>query len=130
MGHFAKVVNGIVTSVIAAEAEFFETFVDSSAGEWIRTSYNTRGNVYYTPGTTTPDPDQSKKLRGNYAGIGYHYNPDIVIDGINGVFYESQPYDSWVLNTETWLWEAPVPYPNDGNIYSWNETTKNWVEPV
>jgi hypothetical protein len=49
MGHFAKVLSGIVQQVIVAEPDFFQTFVDSSPGEWIQTSYNTRGNVHYAP---------------------------------------------------------------------------------
>lgn len=127
MGHFAKVVSGRVTEVIVAESDFFDTFIDSSPGDWIQTSYNTRGNVYYTPNTSTPDPDQSKKLRGNYAGIGYHYDPTVVINGVNGVFYPPNDYRGWTLNTDTWLWEPPIPYPTDGNMYYWDNDTENWV---
>ena len=67
MSHYAKVVDGKVTQVIVAEADFFETFVDSSPGEWIQTSYNTRGGVHYGPDGT---PDGGVALRANYAGIG------------------------------------------------------------
>ena len=84
MSHFAKVVNGTVTQVIVAEPEFFQTFVDTSPGDWIQTSYNTRGNVHLNDGTP---------LRGNYAGVGYTY------DYTNDVFYEPQPFPSWILNT-------------------------------
>ena len=63
MAHYAKVKNGIVETVIVAEAEFFETFVDDSPGEWIQTSYNTRGGVHYDPATGEPSEDQSKALR-------------------------------------------------------------------
>ena len=63
MAHFAKVVDGKVTQVIVAEPEFFNTFVDSSPGEWIQTSYNTRGGVHYDPNTNTPSANQSKALR-------------------------------------------------------------------
>jgi len=124
MGHFAKVVDGKVTQVIVAEPDFFDTFVDSSPGEWIQTSYNTRGNVHYMPDSNTPSEDQSKALRGNYAGIGYTY--DSAIDK----FYAPQPYPSWVLNEDTCLWEAPVPYPTDGKAYEWNEATQSWKELV
>jgi hypothetical protein len=110
MSHFAKVVNGKVTQVIVAELEFFNTFVDSSPGEWIQTSYNTFGNTH----------PEGTPLRGNYAGIGYTY------DRVNDVFYAPQPYSSWSLNEITWLWEAPVPYPADGNEYTWNEETVLW----
>lgn len=129
MGHFAKVNNGIVEQVIVADQAFFDTFVDTSPGTWIQTSYNTRGNVYYIPNTDTPDPDQSKALRANYAGIGYTYDPNYTLNGNVGVFYAPQPYPSWVLNTTTFLWEAPVAYPNDGGHYIWNEATQSW-DPI
>lgn len=122
MGHFAKVLDGKVTQVIVAEPEFFETFVDSSPGQWIQTSYNTRGGVHYNPNSNEPSADQSKALRGNYAGVGYIY------DAQNDVFYTPQPYPSWTLNQTTWLWEAPTPYPQDGKIYRWDEDTTSWVE--
>jgi len=113
MAHFAKVNNGIVQQVIVAEPEFFETFVDTSPGTWLQTSYNTIGNQHTQGGTP---------LRGNYAGIGYTY------DQANDVFYAPKPYPSWTLNQTTWLWEAPTPYPNDNKKYSWNESTTSWVE--
>ena len=120
MGHFAKVVDGTVTQVIVAEPDFFDTFVDSSPGQWIQTSYNTRGNVHYAPNSNEPDSEPA--LRGNYAGIGYTY------DTINDVFYAPRPYDSWTLSHDTWSWEAPVAYPDDGKYYTWNEENTNWVE--
>ena len=111
MAHYAKVNNSIVEQVIVAEAEFFETFVDSSPGAWIQTSYNTLGNQHTLGGTP---------LRGNYAGVGYTY------DSINDVFYAPKPYASWTLNETTWTWEAPVSYPDDGANYTWNESTTSW----
>ena len=113
MSHFAKVVDGKVTQVIVAEAEFFNTFVDSSPGTWIQTSYNTQGNQH----------PEGRPLRGNYAGIGYTY------DATNDVFYAPQPYPSWVLNSD-WTWEAPVPAPTDGKAYNWDEATTSWIEVV
>jgi hypothetical protein len=110
MSHFAKVCNGKVVQIIVAEKEFFDTFVDSSPGEWIQTSYNTYGNQH----------PEGRPLRGNYAGIGYNY------DVINDVFYAPQPFNSWILNESTWLWEAPIPMPDDDNLYIWNEEIKNW----
>jgi len=65
MGHYAKVNNGIVEQVIVAEPEFFETFVDTSPGAWIQTSYNTRGGVHYQADSNEPSADQSKALRKN-----------------------------------------------------------------
>ena len=120
MGHFAKVLNGVVQQVIVAEPDFFNTFVDSSPGEWIQTSYNTRGNVHYTPNTN--EPSGNPALRGNYAGIGYIY------DRTNDVFYPPKPFDSWSISVETnWLWNPPVPYPDDGKLYKWVEATTEWV---
>ena len=60
MAHYAKVVDGKVTNVIVAEAEYFDTFVDDSPGTWVQTSYNTRGGVHYKPNSDTPSDDQSK----------------------------------------------------------------------
>jgi hypothetical protein len=119
MSHFAKVLNGKVVTVIVAEQDFFDTFIDSSPGEWIQTSYNTRGNVHYGP---DGKPDGGVALRGNYAGVGYIYDRE------NDVFYHPQPYKSWTLNKSTWLWESPVPYPSDNKTYSWDEETQSWIE--
>jgi hypothetical protein len=118
MGHFAKVVDGKVSQVIVAEPEFFDTFVDSSPGTWLQTSYNTRGGVHYGQ---DGQPDGGEALRGNYAGIGYNY------DSQNDFFYPPQPYPSWVLSPKTYSWEAPVAMPTTGGPYSWDETTKSWV---
>lgn len=93
MSHFAKVVNGIVTQVIVAEPEFFETFIDSSPGEWIQTSYNTFGGQHKLGGTP---------LRKNYAGIGFTYDKD------RDAFIPPKEDDSLVLNEETCLWEMPT----------------------
>ena len=120
MGHFAKVSNGIVTRVIVAEADFFNNFVDDSPGQWIQTSYNTRGGVHYQPNTNEPSEDQSKALRKNYAGIGYSY------DATKDAFIPPQPFNSWTLNEDTCLWDSPVAYPADGKMYKWNEEIVNW----
>ena len=114
MSHFAKILEGKVVQVIVAEKEFFDTFVDSSPGTWLQTSYNTYGNQH----------PEGRPLRGNYAGIGYTY------DATNDVFYAPQPFPSWILNNTTWLWEAPVAYPIDGKSYLWDETVQNWSEQV
>jgi hypothetical protein len=113
MAHFAKVNNGIVEQVIVAEPEFFQTFVDSSPGEWIQTSYNTHGGVHTLGGTP---------LRKNYAGIGYTY------DSQRDAFIPPKPFASWVLNDDTCLWDAPVAMPDDDKQYQWNEDTQAWVE--
>lgn len=120
MSHFAKVTDGIVQQVIVAEPEFFETFVDNSPGEWIQTSYNTRGGVHFTDGQ--PSEDQSKALRKNYAGIGFTYDRE------RDAFIPPKPFASWNLNESSCLWEAPVAYPTDGKRYAWDEPTTTWVE--
>ena len=121
MSHFAKVLNGTVVQVIAAEPDFFNTFVDSSPGEWVQTSYNTRNNVHYSP--TNGLPDSGEALRGNYAGIGYIY------DQANDVFYSPQPYPSWTISSaQNWTWTAPSPMPTDGASYNWDEANQSWVK--
>jgi len=121
MSHFAKVCDGKVIRVIVAEPEFFQTFVDDSPGEWIQTSYNTRGGKHYDPETGLEDDKPA--LRGNYAG------PGMVYDRTNDVFYNQQPFPSWTLNNTTWTWEAPTPMPvAEGKIYTWDEATVSWVE--
>jgi hypothetical protein len=112
MSHFAKVVDGKVTQVIVAEPEFFETFVDSSPGTWIQTSYRTHGNQH----------PEGRPLRGNYAGINFSY------DAQNDVFVAPKPYNSWNLNEDTWLWEAPTAMPDDDKLYNWDEETTSWKE--
>lgn len=124
MGHYAKVLDGNVVNVIVAEAEFFDNFVDSSPGVWIQTSYNTRGGVYYTPNSNTQDPDQTKALRKNFAGVGYAY------DAAKDAFVPPKPYASWTLNETTCLWEAPVSIPDPEKLYNWDEATQSWIEIV
>jgi hypothetical protein len=116
--HFAKICDGKVVQVIVAEPDFFNTFVDTSPGSWLQTSYNTRGGVHYG---ADGEPDGGVALRGNYAGIGYTY------DAANDVFYAPQPFASWILNQTAWQWEPPMTYPTDGLQYSWNEATTTWV---
>jgi len=120
MAHFAKIVDGMVTQVIVAEPEFFQNFLDSTPGQWIQTSYNTRGGIYYDPQTNQPGTDQTKALRKNYAGIGYTY------DQARDAFIAPKPFDSWVLDESSCRWFPPIPYPNDGKRYFWNEDIKNW----
>lgn len=113
MGHYAKVNNGIVEKVIAAEAEFFDNFVDNSPGQWIQTSYNTRRGEHILGGTP---------LRKNFAGIGFTYDAD------RDAFIPPQPYDSWTLNEDSCIWESPVAYPDadSDERYIWNEENQQW----
>ena len=117
MAHFAKVENGIVTQVLVVgddqESRGQEFLANDLGlgGTWIKTSYNTQGNVHSNGGTP---------LHKNYAGIGYNW------DGVG--FYAPQPFPSWTKNAETYIWEAPVAYPTDGKLYSWNEAEQTWDE--
>jgi hypothetical protein len=114
MAHYAKVENGIVTQVIVAEQEFINSGYVGEPTNWVQTSYNTNGNQH----------PENRPLRGNYAGIGFTY------DSANDVFYAPQPYPSWILNNTTWIWEAPVAYPTDGKVYTWDEAIQNWSELI
>lgn len=111
MSHFAKVENGLVTQVIVAEQNVIDTGLFGDPSLWIQTSYNTRGNTH----------PENKPLRKNYAGIGYSYDP--ILDA----FIPPKPYESWILNTETGLWEPPISHPQDGNFYEWDETNLVWI---
>jgi hypothetical protein len=117
MAHFAKVENGVVTQVVVAEEAFIATGALGDPASWFQTSYNTRGNLHYNQDGT---PSGREPLRKNYAGIGYTW------DGTG--FAAPQPFPSWTMDSDTYLWEAPVAYPTDGKKYSWNEGTQNWVE--
>jgi hypothetical protein len=120
MGHFAKVLDGKVVQVIVAEPEFFNNFVDSSAGTWIQTSYNTHGGKH----------PENRPLRKNYAGIGFTY------DATRDAFIPPKPFPSWVLDEDTCLWSAPVAYPTDIGTeenptkYDWDEELQSWKELI
>ena len=116
MTHFAQIdEQNIVNTVIVAE----QHFVNSHPGTWVQTSYNTRGGKHYAPNSNTED-DGTALLK-NYAGIGFAY-----VDGVG--FHAPQPYLSWTLDSDTFFWEPPVAYPDDGKNYHWDEDTTAWVE--
>lgn len=110
MTYFAQIKNGIVTNVIVADQSFIDTLTDPQ--DWLETSYTTYGNV---------NSDGGAPFRGNYAGIGFTY------DAVNDVFIPPKPYPSWLLDTATWLWNAPIPMPDNGLVYYWDEATLSWV---
>jgi len=112
MAHFAQVKSGIVQQVIVADQNFINTLSDAS--DWVQTSYNMIGGVNKT--------GLGSSLRKNYAGIGHTY------DSVKDAFYAPKPYPSWTLDTDTCLWNAPTPMPNDGHMYNWDESTLSWVE--
>lgn len=127
MAHFAKLdENNIVTFVTVGrqEDDGLEAELTARTGDvYKQTSYNTRGGVHYNPETGEPSEDQSKALRFNYAGIGFTFDPD---KGTDGGFIPPKPFDSWVLDEDTCLWKAPLPYPEDGATYTWNEELFVW----
>ena len=129
MSYFANVPTitdgkGVVNNVIAAEQDFIDSGAMGDPSLWWQTSYNTRGNVHYGQ---DGQPDGGVALRANYAGLGYTLDTTVVQNGVVGVFYAAQPYPSWSLNTQTYLWESPTPYPKSGGIYYWDEATQSWV---
>lgn len=125
MAHFAQIdENNIVLQVLVIDQSEIATGNWGDPATWVQTSYNTRGGVYYTPNTDISDADQSKAFRKNYAGVGYTWLPD----GPDGEgFVPPKPYPSWVMNPFSYLWEAPVTYPDDGLAYQWDEQKQAWV---
>lgn len=121
MGHYAIIdENNIVTNVITGRNEDevidgisdWETYYGNQFGLTCkRTSYNTYANQHKTGGTP---------FRKNFAEKGFTY------DSVNDAFIPPKPYESWVLNTASFLWEAPIAYPTDGNNYVWNEQNETW----
>jgi hypothetical protein len=108
VSHWAEIdENSIVIRITVGDNnepdEGYAWLIDNLGGTWIKTSFN---------GT----------IRKNFAGIGFIYDP--ILDA----FYTTQPYPSWILNEDICQWEAPIPYPADGNPYRWDEATLSWVE--
>jgi hypothetical protein len=113
MAHFAKLdENNVVVTVSVGRDDDTEMAIFARSGDvYKQTSYNTSGGVHRLGGTP---------YRKNYAGIGYTY------DAERDAFIPPQPFASWMLNEDTCLWNAPTPYPNDGNYYLWNEESQSW----
>jgi hypothetical protein len=113
MAHYAKIENGIVTQVNVVDEDYFNANRETRyTGQWVQTSYNTKGGIHLLGGTP---------LRKNYAGIGYTY------DETRDAFISPKPFNSWLLNEDTCIWEAPVAYPTDDKRYTWDEEQQNWV---
>jgi hypothetical protein len=126
MSHFAKLdENNVVVFVTVGrqEDDGKELELTARTGDaYKQTSYNTHGGIHYTDGK--PSKDQSKALRKNYAGIGFTYDRD------RDAFIPPKPFESWVLDEASCLWQAPIEYPADGGVYEWDETEGDWVEVV
>ena len=114
MAHFAKVENGVVTTVIVIDQETLNTGHWGDPSLWVQTSYNTLAGQH----------PEGRPLRKNYAGIGFTY------DSVRDAFIPPKPYASWVLNESTCQWDAPTPMPTDNKRYTWDEPTTSWVEFV
>jgi hypothetical protein len=127
MASFAKI--GLNGKVIEVQSVVNEVLHDSNGIEqevngidfltkltgwaiWKQTSYNTHGGVHSSGGTP---------FRKNHAGIGYTYDED------RDAFIPKKPFNSWILNETTCLWEAPIEYPSDGELYRWNEQNNSWI---
>ena len=127
MASFAKLNNNIVERVESVVNEVIKDsngveqeqlgieFLKSLYGQdtnWKQTSYNTVIGIHRLGGTP---------FRKNHAGIGYTYDEN------RDAFISPKTYNSWILNESTCNWEAPIPYPTDGQRYIWNEETLNWT---
>lgn len=142
MAHFAKLnptanADGThdVIDVFPMNDSVNETELSTQTGGlWKKTSYNTRNGKYYTPNTTTEDPDQSKAFRKNFAGKAKVYDP------VEDAFYFKKPYPSFTYNSEIADWDPPIPMPqtqdadDSGEQYTWDEdayqadNTQGWVK--
>lgn len=116
MAHFAELdENNFVIRVLVTSNEMpnegLDWLIDNLGGRWVKTSYNTRGNIHILGG---------EPFRKNYAGIGFFYDEEL------DAFIPPKPFDSWNLDEETCTWNAPINYPTDGLLYYWNEELQNW----
>jgi hypothetical protein len=129
LAHFARIKDGIVDFVTVGRDDDEGREDELGHDGWIykRTSYNTRGGIHYGS-DGQPSADQSKAFRKNFAGIGYSYS------SVRDAFIPPKPYNSWVLNEGTCLWDPPTPVPEDAGTgtppkrYMWDEATKSWVD--
>ena len=126
MAHYAQLDSeNVVVNVFVGRDDVvegiddWETYYAPEGYTVKQTSYNTRGGVHYTDGV--PSEDQGKALRKNYAGIGFTYDEE------RDAFIPPKPFESWVFDEDTCLWVAPVPYPEDGESYTWDEDAGDWI---
>lgn len=129
MAHFAEInENNIVVRIVVvpndqeSQGQDFLSEVLGLGGVWERTSYNTHGGIHYDPNTSQPSADQSKAFRKNFAGVGF------IFDKTRDAFIPPKPFDSWALNENSCLWEPPIPMPETGGPWEWNEELGEWEE--
>jgi len=126
MAHYAQLSENVVVNVFVGRDDVvegiddWETYYAPDGFTVKQTSYNTYGGVHYDPETGEPSEDQTKALRFNYAGIGFTYDEE------RDAFIPPKPFESWVLDEDTCWWKAPLPYPDGGGDYTWNEETGSW----
>lgn len=122
MAHYAFLDSENVVTFVIPGVDEWETIEGKTPEEWYgnfigqlckRTSYNTHAGEH--SGSGVP-------FRLNYAGVGFLYREDI------DAFIHPQPFDSWILDETTGVWHAPIPYPDDGHMYEWNEDLQSWIE--
>ena len=123
----------IVEDIIRIDQATLDTGAWGDPATYMQTDYNTYGNVHYAPSPPAEPgtPDGGTPIRANYAGIGYTFDSTYTVGEYVGVFYAPQPFSSWILNTNTFLWEAPTPpgpAPTTGGPWAWDETTLSWVQ--
>ena len=125
MAHWAELdANNVVTRVLVGDNndpagdEGYQWLLDNLGGTWVKTSYNAVGGKRRNP--ETGEVTEEAGFRKNYAGIGYTF------DAGRDAFIPPKPFNSWVLNEDTCLWDAPTPYPADGKMYRWVEEDLNW----
>jgi hypothetical protein len=129
MAHWAEIdENNTVTRVLVGDNndpagdEGYQWLIDNLGGTWVKTSYNAIGGKRRDPETN--EITEEAGFRKNYAGIGYTW------DSSRDAFIPPKPFNSWVLNEDTCLWDAPIAYPTDGKAYAWNEETTSWDEVI
>ena len=115
MAHFAKIENNVVTQVIVVDNK------DCADASGVEKEYIGAAFCERLLGGTWKQTSYNGSIRKNYAGVGYSY------DSERDAFIPPKPYNSWLLNEDTCLWNAPVPYPDDGERYIWDEATLSWV---
>tara|TARA_Y100001949_G_C15742134_1_gene224101 strand:- start:37 stop:426 length:390 start_codon:yes stop_codon:yes gene_type:complete len=121
MARFAEIIDGVVIRVVVVHDDIthLDGVEDEQRGiDFLATGWPTEGEWVQT----WPNPLSLPEKRYNSAGIGGLY------DAANGAFHDEQPYSSWALDTDIFIWRPPTPYPEDGKLYSWDEATTAWVE--
>lgn len=114
MSHFAEIDHDdIVIRVIVAEQEFIDSGAVGHPARWIQTSYNMYGGIHTRGGSP---------LRKNFAAVGYMY------DRSRDAFIPPRPYDNFILDEDACLWIPPMPKPDDGNDYKWDQESESWIE--